>query len=1248
MRKLLKWVISRFFNINEPFTMAMAGSIGIFIGMLPLTGMKLPIIVLISLIFQINIISLLMGLLVTIIIPLLSMMILASFQYISGHEVNHLRHGKFSIVYFLQWMNAGKYHLVGTIIVGLIFAIIAFPFFKWFYSRKRKNVLEGNLKKSIFYDNSGNRWGTIKQFSFLLGIIFIFITSIFAFSITQDPVLPKSSGLESEGIKSHAHISSIPLGLKNKVESHLINQEKKTNDTFQLDFSKHNNITSNKKIDNKKVFAFYVDWDENSLSSLKSNIKKINVVIPNWYVLNSDGSIKNNSKSSVDDIIKSNNASNMPLINNYVNGDWNGQLAHKIFTDKKLKSNTINYLTKDIKEHGYSGINIDFESIDAKDKDAMTEFIKEISEKFHSNNLKISMDVPASNDAFDYKELSKLCDYMMVMIYDEHDDTGDAGPIASNNWFESILTSIDIPKDKLIVGIGSYGYDWNLSKKGLADSLSFGDVMGKVNDYGIDINWDTKSGNAYTSYTDNNEKHEIWLLDAATTYNELKIAEKNGMCGTALWRLGSEDPGIWKIIRDSNSLNNDVNKIEQVSNNFNASYYGEGELLRVTSKGTKGQRTFKLDSNGDMNIIDETYDKYPTSYEVKRFGKPKSKEVVLTFDDGPDPEYTPKILDILKKYHVNASFFIVGENGEANPDIVKREYNEGNEIGNHTFTHPNVAKVSESRTKMELNTTQRFVQEVTGHSTMIFRPPYVADAEPTTSEEIEPIIRAQREGYTMVGELIDPTDWERPSSDVIVKRIMEQLPNGNVILLHDAGGNRENTVKALPVIIETLRNKGYKFVTIHDLIGEKRDAVMPSVKSSDNIFLIYDKAFFSVLLSWQIGIKTLFYLAIILGIIRFMFLVFFSHKQKRKSSKLEYNIEYNPFVSVVIAAYNEEKVICKTIESILESDYNNFEIIIVNDGSTDNTAGVITENFKDNTNIRLINKINTGKSSSVNVGFKEAKGEIVVALDADTLIAKNAITLLICHFTDENIAAVSGNVKVGNVHNLLTLWQHVEYVTGFNLERRAFAELNCITVVPGAIGAWRMEAVKRAGYFKEDTLAEDTDITMTLLRMGYKIAFEEFAYAYTESPSNLKSLLKQRYRWTYGTLQCLWKHREALFNPEQKSLGFIALPNMWLFQYVFLSLSPIVDIYFIMGLFGKATTRVIVYYFVFLFVDYIASIYAFNCEKESKKPLILLFLQRVIYRLLMTYAVLKSIFSALKGITVGWNKLQRRGDVKQS
>jgi len=262
-------------------------------------------------------------------------------------------------------------------------------------------------------------------------------------------------------------------------------------------------------------------------------------------------------------------------------------------------------------------------------------------------------------------------------------------------------------------------------------------------------------------------------------------------------------------------------------------------------------------------------------------------------------------------------------------------------------------------------------------------------------------------------------------------------------------------------------------------------------------------------------------------------------------------------------------------------------------------------------------------------------------------VNREAISLMISHFSDDSVGAVSGNVRVGNVHNLLTRWQFIEYVIGFNIERRAFAELKCITVVPGAIGAWRKEYVAACGHYTTDTLAEDTDMTIKLLREGYGVRYEEKALAYTEAPGDLKSLMKQRYRWSFGILQALWKHRDMLFSTEHKTLGFIAMPNMWLFQYILQTLSPMADLIFVIGLFSSRAPIFIAYYVGLLILDYITALYAFRLEKVKPGILVWLFLQRILYRSMMVYINIKAIFNAIKGMQVGWNKFKRKGDVKK-
>ncbi|OJD61631.1 glycosyltransferase [Bacillus sp. NH11B] len=1108
---------------------------------------------------------------------------------------------------------------------------------------EKKIQQEKDKSKPIFYDSKGRRK---KAFSWFLCISIVSISIVFYFffqSIFSTPEIPNMNSSVKQDTKL------VPINQKLSDEQ-LKKEEFKPNTEVKNDENLVNATSDSKQP--KEVYGFYVNWDENSTASLKENIDSLTTLVPEWYHLKEDLTISSEIKPEIVKLAEKNHVKIMPLLTNYTEeaSGPDSELIHKLLNSPDyVKIKFINDLVKQVEKNQFSGINIDFEALPESDRENLTNFMKELTMVFHKHHLLVTQDVPANDKAFDYGALAKVIDRMIVMMYDEHYGAGVPGPIASNKWFEHTLNELNIPSEKLIVAFGNYGYDWEVNSKEPAKSVTFSEVMTMAQDSNIKIQWDKISGNPYFRYKTGETEHTTWFLDGVTLYNQVKIAMNNNAKGFALWRLGAEDPTIWKALKNPIEVQKNPDALHKIDSLDEVNYSGQGEILQVENERHNGLRDFKVDENG--YFTDEVYQSLPSAYEVQRYGKPKGKQVALTFDDGPDQKYTPEILDILKEYKIKAAFFVLGENAQLNPSIVKRIYDEGHEIGNHTFKHPNVADTSLLRTKVELNTTQRLIQEITGHSTVLFRPPYEADANPDSSNEILPILRAQNMNYTMVAEKVDPEDWATPSTNELVKRTLNPIykGEGNVILLHDAGGNRTHTVEALPMIIKDLQKNGYSFVTISDLMNKERDEVMPPVSSEGKQYLFYNKAIFSGMGYAKHILTTIFYIAIGLGIFRFLFLIYFAFKQKRKTkSRLFANSSYQPFVSVVIAAYNEEKVIAKTIHSILDSNYREFEVIVVDDGSKDGTSKVIQETFYKHPKVRLIQKENGGKSSAMNLGFQQSRGEIIVTLDADTIIAQDAISLMIRHFEDHNVAAVSGNVKVGNRRNLLTTWQHVEYITGFNLERRAFDELNCITVVPGAIGAWRKKNVVESGYLSEDTLAEDTDLTITFLRQGHRIVYEEKAYAFTESPEDVKSLIKQRYRWSYGTLQCLWKHRKALFNPKHKTLGFIALPNMWLFQYVLQFIAPLADILMIMGLFGSNPLKVLGFYLVFFLMDLLASLFAFKLERENPKPLVWLILQRFIYRQFMTYVVIKSIFSSIRGVAVGWNKLKRMGSVEHS
>jgi cellulose synthase/poly-beta-1,6-N-acetylglucosamine synthase-like glycosyltransferase len=284
----------------------------------------------------------------------------------------------------------------------------------------------------------------------------------------------------------------------------------------------------------------------------------------------------------------------------------------------------------------------------------------------------------------------------------------------------------------------------------------------------------------------------------------------------------------------------------------------------------------------------------------------------------------------------------------------------------------------------------------------------------------------------------------------------------------------------------------------------------------------------------------------------------------------------------------------------------------------------------------------------------------VIALDADTQFEPTTIARLARWFADESLGAVAGNAKVGNRVNLITRWQALEYITAQNLERRALARLDAITVVPGAVGAWRLAAIREVGGYPPDTLAEDQDLTIAIQRAGWAVHYDQYAVAWTEAPESVRALAKQRYRWAYGTLQCLWKHRAAMRTGQPRGLARIGLPQAVLFQVLLAAISPIIDLALLASLaatwfdvqahgWAQASTdvqKMLGYWLIFTLIDLLAAFIAFALERREKWRLLwLLIPQRIGYRQIMYYVVLKALAQALRGPRVGWGKLERSGRV---
>lgn len=1025
------------------------------------------------------------------------------------------------------------------------------------------------------------------------------------------------------------------------------------------------------------TIGFYAPFGPGAVESLKRHAGQLDWVAPTLFFLDHQGNFNATDDTRMRRVLAG--QIHHPLVvdvmQNISGGAWDGAGTTRMLADRAKRAALVQRIDAALDSNGDAGVMIDFETMPANGIALERQFVAELHARLAPKRRLVAVTVPIDDEAWSPRAFAAVSDKVVLMAYDEHYMTGTPGPIASNAWFVGHMTEAlkGVPANKVVVALGSYAYDWH---EGSADPLTVEEAWLSALDSSTRPTWDKASGNSGFAFDDDTDanpatpaiRHDVWMIDAATSWNQMRMLGQFGIGSVALWRLGSEDPGFWPALaswRQGGGARPDLGPLRELTN---VDVEGNGEVLRVDSVPQAGNRSLAFDARS-MLVLDEAYNQLPTPYVVRRTGA-LPKQIALTFDDGPDPRWTPQILAVLERYHVPGTFFVIGENGVENRSILTRMLADGDEIGNHSYTHPNMADVSDTGNRLELNTTQRLIEAYTGRSTRLFRAPYFGDAEPTTPDELGPALIAQQQGYTIVGLHGDPGDWQKRTADDIAQRTITQVENAtsdrtvNVVLLHDGGGDRSQTVLALPKIIEKLRADGYRFVPASHLAGLDRDAVMPKVEGWDLAAVRLDVGIFVALAALLSGLNWMFFFAIALGVIRSLSLttlaLFADRSEAMQPPPDAPEGTVHPLLSVIIPAFNEERVIEESVRRILASDYHPMEVIVADDGSKDRTSAIVAEVFGNEPRVRLMTMVNGGKARALNRALAQASGDIVVALDADTQFEPQTITRLVRWFANAEIGAVAGNAKVGNRVNLVTRWQGIEYVTAQNIERRALTRFDAIMVVPGAVGAWRRAALEDVGGYPEDTLAEDQDLTIAIQRKGWKVAYDEDAVAWTEAPETLRALGKQRFRWAFGTLQCLWKHRSVMSERSPSGLAFVGMPQAWLFQIVFAMISPLIDLALAVSIIGTwvrvmqhgwAQTqtdvfRMGLYWLGFTTIDLVCGWIAYRLDlREKRFPALLLLAQRFVYRQLMYGVVIRAVGAATTGLGIGWGKLERTGRV---
>jgi len=1000
--------------------------------------------------------------------------------------------------------------------------------------------------------------------------------------------------------------------------------------------------------------GFVVNWDPGSLRSLQQHAERLTHVMPEWLHIQPDGDITVDEDAHV--LEAAQRLEVVPTFSNYGTNGFSAQLASTVTKTDAVRKRAAATLLAICQEHGYAGVNVDLEDLGAQGFRDLALFVEALRDELHPRGLLVSVDVPADSRGVPVERLAAASDFLVLMAYDQHAADDNPGPIATPAFVAQSAGEYlrRAPADKLVLAIGAYGYDWPLdadrdtARHG--EEISYAQALVLARENEVAIEWDAQNSGPFFEYDDDEEKqkHAVRFLDAPAAVAQLQAVAALHLRGTAIWRLGAEDPKLFELFArpplpplfDGAAARQALDGV--IANDpDDVDAEGSGELISLKGTPQPGRRAVTWTESGIGSVA---YLQYPSGWILERKGGKPRGRVAFTLDDGPDPVWTPRILDALAKRGVHAAFFVLGENAQSHPELVRREFAEGHMVGNHSFTHPELARVSPLRMEVELNVTEKLLELITGRHPRLFRPPYHSDAALDETPTAQVIAHASTMGYLTLGQDIDPEDFSLRDPAEIARRVLAKAREGSVILLHDGGGDRRATVEALPLILDGLAERGIQVVAPEEAVGMQRDELMPPAPRAPIATLVAGAN--GVVFGFLGGIARLvgpaFGFAIALLGLRAVILAVCAPLQARRARRRQ----LPPFagtVSVVVPAYNEETVITRTVETLLAQEPPVLEVVCVDDGSKDRTLAVLRETFAKNPRVRILAKPNGGKSSALNLGLGEARGEVVVALDSDTLFAQDTVARLTAPFVDSRVAAVAGNAKVGNRINRLTRWQALEYVTAQNLERRAWDLAGAVPVVPGAVGAWRRAAVIAEGGFHEDTLAEDTDLTLRLIARGHRVVYADQALAYTEAPETARSLLKQRFRWTYGILQACWKHKSRLFRPGGGVLGWLILPAFAVYQFMVPLVAPVVDLLFVAALVRGNALATIGYYLLFFALDLLLSAAAVLLEGEDLGLLLGLFVQRVVYRQILWVALVRSLWNALAGFAVGWGKLVRTG-----
>ncbi|MCA1842524.1 MAG: glycosyltransferase, partial [Actinobacteria bacterium] len=733
-------------------------------------------------------------------------------------------------------------------------------------------------------------------------------------------------------------------------------------------------------------------------------------------------------------------AAALAVVSNYDGTTFNGERAAEVLNSASARHRLVATLVDQMDSRGWDGIVVDIERLPASSRVPFPMLIADLERAAGDRPVLVAVpardpEQPTAEDGYDLASLGQAADQVVWMAYDQHTAATDAGPIAGLRWVRRTLTAATkvIPPQKLLLGVAGYGYAW--PAQGAARDLTFSDAQALAGASGSTAEFDPVEQEWRARTADGTQ---AWYNDARSTAARATLAAEAHLAGIALWRIGAEDPAT------------------------------------LSALPFPARRPTGLLPGGGAEVVRST------------------GVVALTFDDGPDPRFTEPILDVLRREHVPATFFAIANQAQAHPDLLRREVRDGHVVANHTYSHLDLTDMPAARAEAEILAGSAVIEGITGRKPALFRSPF---GEEITTRFAGGDALAADLGMHPVRWTDDSGDWRRPGVDAIVDRVLGGASTRTIVLFHDGGGDRSQTVAALPRIIEALRARGYAFTTVDRLEADVTTPYLNRVDAGSRARGLGIIAAFRLQMALRHVLMALLALIVVVSLWRIVvggpLCLRHRRRTKRRVRAAGGPVEAVSF-TVIVPAHNEEQVIAKTLGALELVRGPGVEVIVVDDGSTDATAEIAGA-FP----VTVIRQPQLGKATALNTGVAAARCEVIVVLDADTVLDPDFLDTIAPHFADPEVGAVAGNIKVGNRRSILARLQALEYIVSLDIDRRTQDELGVIAVVPGAASAFRKAALIDVGGYPDDTLVEDADLTVALLRGGWRLHYEPAALAYT-------------------------------------------------------------------------------------------------------------------------------------------------------